>query len=81
MVSTEAAARSGRFPVWYRIVVRGEISQRSAASLQMSIIESVGEQTVLQIQIVDQGQLYRILHWLHDHGVDLIKLHPAEKAT
>ena len=81
MVSTEPVARSWRLPMWYRIVVQGEITQRSAASLEMSIIESVRDQTVLQVEIIDQAHLYRILNWLYDHGVDLIRLHPATQAT
>ena len=67
--------------MWYRIVVRGEITQQSAASLEITIIGSVGDQTVLQVEIVDQAQLYRILNWLYDRGVDLIGLHPTAEPT
>jgi len=70
-------ARSDRFPIRYRIVVQGEVTPRSAESLGASIIESIREQTVLDIEIVDQGQLYRTLDWLYEHGLELIRLHPV----
>ena len=47
----------------------------------MSIIESADDQTDLQGQIVEQAQLYRMLNWLFDYGVDLIGLYRAEEAT
>jgi len=77
MTSLLPRARSDRFPIRYRIVVQGEVTPRSAESLGASIIESIREQSVLDIEIVDQGQLYRTLDWLYEHGLELIRLHPA----
>jgi hypothetical protein len=33
---------------------------------------------VLHVEIDDQAKLYDILNWLHEQGVDLVRLHPTD---
>jgi hypothetical protein len=73
--------RSGRVPVWYRIVVRGELTQRFTEPLENAVVESAGDESILHVQIIDQAKLYAILGWLFEHGVDLISLSPAVDAN
>lgn len=75
------AERSGRVPVSYRIVVRGEITERFAEPLEEVTVESAGAQSILRAEIVDQAKLQAVLGWLFDHGVDLVSLCPAEEIT
>ena len=43
-----SAGRSGRVPVCYRIVVRGEVTERFAKPLKGVVVESAGDQSILQ---------------------------------
>ena len=72
--------RSGRVPVWYRIVVRGEVTQRFAEPLEDVFVETAPSQTVLHVQVVDQARLQGILGWLFEHGIDLLSVCPADEA-
>lgn len=73
--------RSGRVPVWYRIVVRGEVTQRFAEPLGGVVVESSKDQTVLHVQVVDQARLQGILGWLFEHGIDLLSVRPADEVN
>jgi hypothetical protein len=73
--------RAGRVPVPYRIVVRGEITQRFTEPLEGVVVESAGDQSILLVEVVDQAKLQGILSWLYEHGIDLVSLRPAEDAT
>ena len=75
-----SAERSGRVPVSYRIVVRGEVTERFAEPLEGVVVESAGAQSILRVEIVDQAELQGILGWLYDHGIDLVSVNPAGKA-
>jgi hypothetical protein len=74
-----SAGRSGRVPVSYRIVVRGEVTGRFAETLEGAIVESAGDQSILRVEIIDQARLHAVLGWLFDHGVDLVSVHPARE--
>ncbi len=73
--------RSGRATVSYRIVVRGEVTERFAGPLEGVVIEAAGDQSILRVEIVDQAKLHGILGWLFDHGVDLVSLYPVAEAN
>jgi hypothetical protein len=79
-MDSEFAKRSGRVPVTYRIVVRGELTERFAEPLE-GVVESAGDQSILSVEIVDQAQLQGILGWLYDHGIDLVSVNSAEEAN
>ena len=53
--------RSGRAPVPYRIVVRGQLTERFTDPLEGVVIESAGIQSVLRVDVVDQAKLQGIL--------------------
>lgn len=78
-MESKPVERSGRTPVWYRIVVSGEVTQRFAEPLEGVVVECAQDQTVLHVQIVDQARLQAILGWLFDHGIDLVSVRPAEE--
>jgi hypothetical protein len=79
-MDSEFAKRSGRVPVTYRIVVRGELTERFAEPLE-GVLESAGAQSILSVEIVDQAQLQGILGWLYDHGIDLVSVNSGEEAN
>ena len=72
--------RSGRAPVRYRIVVRGQLTERFTDPLEGVVIESAGIQSVLRVDVVDQAKLQGILGWLYEHGIDLVSVGPADDA-
>jgi hypothetical protein len=73
-----SAERTGRVPVSYRIVVRGEVTARFVEPLEGVVVDSAGDQSILRVEIVDQAKLQSILGWLYDHGIDLVSVSPAE---
>jgi hypothetical protein len=80
-MDSEFAKRLGRVPVTYRIVVRGEVTERFAEPLEGVVVESAGDQSILSVEIVDQAKLQGTLGWLYDHGIDLVSVNPAEEAN
>ena len=73
--------RSGRTPVPYRIVVRGQLTERFTDPLEGAVIESAGTRSVLRVEVVDQAMLQGILGWLFEHGIDLVSVCAADAAT
>jgi hypothetical protein len=80
-MDSEFAKRLGRVPVTYRIVVRGEVTERFAEPLEGVVVESTGDTSILRVEIVDQAKLQGTLAWLFDHGIDLLSVNLAEEAT
>jgi hypothetical protein len=80
-VDPGCVGRSGRVPVSYRIVVRGEVSERFVEPLEGVVVETDGGRSILRVEIVDQAKLHAVLGWLFDHGVDLVSLSPAAEAN
>ena len=80
-MDSEFAKRLGRVPVTYRIVVRGELTERFAEPLEGVIVESAGDKSILRVEIVDQAKLQGTLSWLYDHGIDLLSVNLAEETT
>ncbi len=67
-------------PQRYRIVVRGRLSERFAATFAgMTLEPSVG-QTALVGDVRDQSQLYGLLGQLRDFGLELISLEQETRA-
>jgi hypothetical protein len=78
-MNSGSAGRSGRVPVCYQIVVRGEVTERFAEPLEGVVVERAGGQSILRVEVVDQAKLQGILGWLYDHGIDLVSVNPAAK--
>ncbi|MFC5266032.1 hypothetical protein ACFPJ1_28295 [Kribbella qitaiheensis] len=71
------ADRSGHRPVSYRIVVRGELTERFTEALEGVVVESAGTESILRVESADQAKLQGILGWLYDHGIELVSVHRA----
>jgi hypothetical protein len=63
-------------PVRYRIVVRGEMSDRFLEPLEMLSIESTGGESTLACRARDRAELQTALDWLFDRGVDIVSVNP-----
>jgi hypothetical protein len=60
----------------YRIVVRGELSERSAADYFEGMeIETGGGQTILTGEVIDDAHLHGILDRINSLGLTLVRLH------
>jgi hypothetical protein len=71
-----SADRSCGGPV-YRIVIRGEVTERFAEDLEGVVVESAGAKTILNVESPDQAKLQGILSWLYGHGIELLSLGPV----
>ena len=58
----------------YRIVLRGELSERYAAAFEEMEMETKGGQTVLTGEVVDQVQLHGILDRIGGLGLELVSV-------
>ena len=72
------AAHRSRVPVCYRIVVRGEITERFADVLEGIVVEAAGDESILRVEDADRAKLQSVLGWLYDHGVELVSLRRAD---
>ncbi len=64
-------------PRYYRITVRGRLSERFASALGPMQAEPGDGQTVLAGWLTDSTQLYGVLDRLRDFGIDLLRLESA----
>ena len=58
----------------YRIVVRGELSERFAAAFEGMEMETGGGQTVLTGELIDQPHLHGILERINGLGLTLLSV-------
>ena len=58
----------------YRIVVRGEFSERLAAAFEGMEMETGGGQTVLTGEVIDQPHLHGILNRINSLGLTLLSV-------
>jgi hypothetical protein len=61
----------------YRLVLRGELSDRFAGEFEGMHMERVAGTTVLSGNIVDQTQLYGLLDRLPELGIELVSVAPV----
>lgn len=73
------ARRSGRRPVGYRIVVRGEICEPLVGPLEGMVVEAAGEESTLAGDIIDQAHLQAVLNWLQDRGIEVVSVNPVRR--
>jgi hypothetical protein len=59
----------------YRIVVRGELSDRYAVAIEGMHIETKDGRTILTGEVVDQPHLYGILNRVNSLGLELLSVH------
>jgi hypothetical protein len=58
----------------YRVTVRGNVSERLASAFDGVSVERGNGTTVLVCRLRDQAELYGLLNWLRDFGLDLVGL-------
>ena len=73
------AARSGRSAAFYRIVIRGEIGTPLVGPLEAMSVELGGAESVLTGGVADQAQLRGVLSALHDLGIEIVSVNPADE--
>jgi hypothetical protein len=63
----------------YRIVVRGELSDRDAAAFEGMQFDAKNGLTILTGEFVDQPHLYGILNRLNSLGLELLSMRPLQE--
>ncbi|MEV0290987.1 MULTISPECIES: hypothetical protein [unclassified Kribbella] len=76
-MNSGSAAHSS-LPVCYRIVVRGEITERFAEVLEGVVVEQAGDESILRVENADPAKLQGVLGWLYEHGAELVSLRRAD---
>lgn len=66
-------------PTIYRIVVRGELSQRYVPAFEGMTLAIRGGQTAITGPVVDQAQLHGILNRVGDLGLELVSVNPTRE--
>jgi hypothetical protein len=66
-------------PVSYRIVVRGRLSERLAATFNGVTTEPGRGETAFVGRVRDQAHSYRILERMRDFGLELIRVEKDER--
>jgi hypothetical protein len=80
MKRTRSSGASG--PTIYRIVVRGELSQRYLPAFEGMTLTTGDGKTAITGPVVDQAQLHGLLDRVGDLGLELISVNPTlEPAT
>jgi hypothetical protein len=77
-MNPDSAPHPGRLPVCYRIVVRGEMTERFVGVLDGIVVEYAGGESVLRVEDADPARLQSILGWLYEHGVELVSVRRAD---
>ena len=65
----------------YRLVLRGELSDRFAGEFEGMQMERVAGTTVLSGNVVDQTHLYGLLDRLPQFGIELVSVAPTDDLT
>jgi hypothetical protein len=63
----------------YRVIVRGQVSERLASALADVRVERMDGATVLVGALRDQAELYGLLNRLRDFGLDLLRVEEVER--
>jgi len=65
----------------YRIVVRGELSDRYAPAFEGMEMEAKSGRTILTGEVIDQPHLHGILDRIGDLGLKLVSVHALPEDT
>ena len=80
-VNTRHRSRGATRPTHYRIVVRGELSQRYAVSFEDMTLVADNGQTAIIGPVVDQAHLHGLLDRIRDHGLELVSVNATPLPT
>jgi hypothetical protein len=75
MKRTRSSGATG--PMIYRIVVRGELSQRYLPAFEGMTLATGDGKTAITGPVVDQAQLHGLLDRVGDLGLELISVNPT----
>jgi hypothetical protein len=81
MVMTHERSRAAKGATIYRIVVRGELSQRYAQAFEGMTLASEDGQTAITGPVVDQAHLHGLLGRVGDLGLELVSVNPTVDPT
>ena len=73
-VKTHHRSRGATRPTHYRIVVRGELSQRYAVAFEEMTLVAGDGQTAIVGPVVDQAHVHGVLDRIRDHGLELFSV-------
>ena len=65
----------------YRIVVRGELTERFTGAFEGMKLEAGGGQTTLTGEVIDQCHLYGIINRINSLGLALVSVQPLPENT
>ena len=68
-------------PTRYRIVVRGELSDRFASAFEGMELRSSGGTTVITGEVLDQSHLQGLLDQTARLGLELVSVEPVERGA
>jgi hypothetical protein len=80
-VNTRHRSRGATRPTHYRIVVRGELSQRYAVAFEDMTLVADNGQTAIIGPVVDQAHLHGLLDRIRDHGLELVSVNATPLPT
>ena len=73
-METDSQGSAGRKPRRYRITVRGEVSHRFVEPLGQVFVESRGDESILDCEVVDRAKLHAVLSWLYARGIEIVSV-------
>jgi hypothetical protein len=77
-METSSEGSAGSKPRYYRITVRGEVSQKFVDPLEQVVVESTGEESILCCEVTDQAKLQAVFSWLYARGVEILSVVPED---
>jgi hypothetical protein len=77
MMRPRSRSRAAGRPTNYRIVVRGELSQRYSTAFEGMALEAEGGLTTITGPVVDQAHLHGLLDRVRDLGLELVSVNAA----
>jgi hypothetical protein len=80
-VNPRHRSRGATRPTHYRIVVRGELSQRYAVAFEDMTLVADNGQTAIIGPVVDQAHLHGLLDRIRDHGLELVSVNATPLPT
>ena len=75
------ATKAGRAAVQYAFRIRGTLRQPLVGPLERMTVLTIGEDSVLVGEVVDQTALQGVLRWLWDLGVEVVSFSPLDART
>lgn len=72
---------SNQEPIYYQILVRGQLDPRWSNWFEEFVITSSGDDSLLTGSVLDQAALHGVLGRVRDLGLTLVSIQQVEKKT